>query len=103
MEAAVPEPGAKGADDPIEAVSLTTPRPPYTVSVRRTSEASGKLMVSVQVSPTGSVCSASITNDEIHSPEITSCVLGKFRSSTFPPPSGGCTTVNIPISFSIKQ
>jgi serine/threonine protein kinase len=41
MEAAVPEPGAKGADDPIEAVSLTTPRPPYTVSVRRTSEASG--------------------------------------------------------------
>lgn len=69
----------------------------------RTSEASGRLMVSVQVSATGSVCSASITNDEVHSPEISSCVLGKFRSSSFPPPSGGCLTVNIPIAFSIKQ
>ncbi len=41
VESATPAPGATGADDPIESVSLTTPRPPYTVSVRRTSEASG--------------------------------------------------------------
>ena len=29
------------ADDPVEAISLTTPRPPYTVSVRRTAPAQG--------------------------------------------------------------
>jgi len=69
----------------------------------RTSEASGRLTVSVQVSATGSVCSASITNDEVHSPEINTCVLNKFRATQFPAPSGGCITANIPISFSIKQ
>ena len=36
-----PGSGCRAGADPIEAVSLTTPRPPYTVSVRRTSEASG--------------------------------------------------------------
>ena len=69
----------------------------------RTSEASGKLVVSVKLSATGSVCGASITSDEVHSPEISNCVLNKFRTTQFPAPSGGCATANIPISFSIKQ
>jgi TonB family protein len=69
----------------------------------RTSEVSGSMTVSVQVGPSGQVCSASLANDSVHSNEITSCVLGRFRGQTFPPPSGGCVTVNIPISFTIKQ
>lgn len=69
----------------------------------RNSEVSGSLTVSVQVSPTGSVCSASIVNDTVHSAEISSCVLSRFRGKSFPPPQGGCVTVNIPISFTIKQ
>ncbi len=69
----------------------------------RTSEVSGSLTVSVQIGPSGQVCSASLANDSVHSGEIASCVLGRFRGQTFPPPSGGCVTVNIPISFTIKQ
>jgi TonB family protein len=69
----------------------------------RTSEVSGSMTVSVQVGPSGQVCSASLANDSVHSNEISSCVLGRFRGQTFPPPSGGCVTVNIPISFTIKQ
>ena len=69
----------------------------------RTSEVSGSLTVSVQVGPSGSVCSASLAADSVHSSEVTSCVLGRFRGQAFPPPSGGCVTVNIPISFTIKQ
>lgn len=69
----------------------------------RTSEASGRLVVSVQVASNGSVCSASLAEDAVHSGEISSCVLGRFRGHTFPPPQGGCATVNIPISFAIKQ
>jgi hypothetical protein len=69
----------------------------------RTSEVSGSLTVSVQVGPSGQVCSASLANDSVHSGEIASCVLGRFRGQSFPPPSGGCVTVNIPISFTIKQ
>jgi hypothetical protein len=69
----------------------------------RTSEVSGSMTVSVQVGPTGQVCSASLANDSVHSNEITTCVLGRFRGQTFPAPQGGCLTVNIPISFTIKQ
>lgn len=69
----------------------------------RTGEASGSLTVSVQVSSNGSVCSASIINDSVNSGEISSCVLNKFRGGQFPAPSGGCVTVNIPISFKIRQ
>ncbi|MFO0757276.1 MAG: AgmX/PglI C-terminal domain-containing protein [Byssovorax sp.] len=69
----------------------------------RTSDVSGKMTVSVQVSSTGSVCSASIANDSLNSPEVASCVLGRFRGQSLPPPDGGCVTVNIPISFQSKQ
>jgi hypothetical protein len=61
------------------------------------------MTVSVQVGLSGQVCNASLTNDSVHSNEITTCVLGRFRGQTFPPPTGGCVTVNIPISFTIKQ
>ena len=60
------------------------------------------MTVSVQVGPSGQVCSAAITNDSVHSNEISQCVLGRFRSGSFPPPTGGCVTANIPISFTIK-
>ena len=68
----------------------------------RTSEVSGSMTVRVQVGPSGQVCSASLTNDTVHSNEVSSCVLGRFRGSSFPAP-GECTTVDIPISFTIKQ
>ena len=69
----------------------------------RTSEVSGSLTVSVQVGPSGQVCSASLVNDTVHSTEVASCVLSRFRGQSFPPPSGGCIVANIPISFTIKQ
>lgn len=69
----------------------------------RTSEVSGKLTVSVQVASTGAVCSASILNDTMGSNEIASCVLGRFRGKSLPPPKSGCVVVNVPINFTIKQ
>jgi TonB family protein len=69
----------------------------------RTSEASGRMTVNVQVAQNGTVCNASITDDAVHSGEISSCVLSRFRGKSFPPPQGGCVSVNIPINFSIKQ
>ena len=69
----------------------------------RTSEVSGSMTVSVQVGPSGQVCAASLAADSVHSNEISTCVLGRFRGQSFPPPTGGCVTVNIPISFAIKQ
>ncbi len=69
----------------------------------RNSEVSGSLTVSVQVGPNGQVCGASITNDTVHSADVSSCVLGRFRGRSFPAPEVGCVVVNIPITFTIKQ
>ncbi len=69
----------------------------------RNGEVSGSMTVSVQIGPSGAVCGASISNDSVHSGEISQCVLSRFRGQSFPPPSGGCLTANIPISFTIKQ
>ncbi|WP_437674742.1 AgmX/PglI C-terminal domain-containing protein [Sorangium sp. So ce131] len=69
----------------------------------RTSEVSGKLTVSVQVGSSGAVCNASIVNDSVGSNEIASCVLGRFRGKSLPPPQSGCVVVNVPINFTIKQ
>lgn len=69
----------------------------------RGGEVSGSMTVSVQVGQNGSVCSASIGNDSVHSSEISACVLNRFRGKSFPAPQSGCVVVNIPISFAIKQ
>ncbi|AUX48329.1 hypothetical protein SOCE26_098630 [Sorangium cellulosum] len=69
----------------------------------RTSEVSGKLTVSVHVGSSGAVCNASIVNDSVGSNEIASCVLGRFRGKSLPPPQSGCVVVNVPINFTIKQ
>jgi len=69
----------------------------------RNSEVSGSMTVSVQVGANGGVCNASIVNDQVHSSDVASCVLAKFRGRPFPPPESGCVVVNIPISFAIKQ
>ena len=69
----------------------------------RSGEASGRMTVSVQVGSTGAVCGASIVDDNVHSSEISSCILGRFRGRSFPPPKSGCVVVNVPINFTLKQ
>lgn len=69
----------------------------------RTSAVSGTLTVSVQVGSNGTVCGASVVNDSVGSPEINSCVVGRFSGKQFPPPESGCVVVNIPIAFKIKE
>jgi hypothetical protein len=74
----------------------------YNRAIQR-SAVSGRLSVSVQVGQNGAVCGAAITNDSVHSGDISSCVLGRFRGRTFPAPQSGCVVVNIPINFTIKE
>ena len=66
------------------------------------SEASGSITVSVQVGPTGSVCGASVVQDDLHASDITQCVLGRFRSRSFPAPERGCVVLNQRIKFELS-
>ncbi len=74
----------------------------YRRALRQTS-ASGSMTVSVQVGSSGNVCGASIVNDSVGSPEISNCVVNRFRGSNFPPPESGCVVVNVPINFKLQE
>ena len=49
------------------------------------------------------MCSASITNDTLHNPSVSQCVLGKFKARSYPKPQSGCVVVNVPIAFKMKK
>jgi len=68
----------------------------------RAGGAEGRINVSISVGADGSVCNAAITSDSVNNPAISSCVIGKFRSRTYPKPKRGCVVVNVPINFKMK-
>jgi hypothetical protein len=78
-------------------------RPCYERALRVNAALQGKLLVSVRVDSTGLVCSTGVAQDGIHSSEVSACVLGMFRSSRFPVPTGGCVDINVPMSFIPKE
>jgi outer membrane biosynthesis protein TonB len=75
----------------------------YNRALQKNAGAAGKMVVSVQVGSTGQVCGANITNDSVGSPEVSNCVLGRFQGKSFPRPDKGCVTINVPLSFEVKQ
>lgn len=62
----------------------------------------GKIVISVKVSATGSVCAAGVASDSVGG-GVAACVLPLFRSATLPPPTGGCAEASVPLSFEAKQ
>jgi hypothetical protein len=78
-------------------------RPCYERALRTNTALQGKLLVHVRVDSSGLVCSSNVAQDGIHSSEVSSCVLGMFRSSRFPAPTGGCVDINVPMSFMPKE
>ena len=62
----------------------------------------GRMQISVRIGPNGSVCSANLTQNELD-PGVGNCVLGIFRSTTFPAPKGGCVDASVPLRFEPKK
>lgn len=69
----------------------------------RTGGAEGKLNVRLSIGSDGSVCNAAVTNDSLGNAMVTQCVVGKFRSRTFPKPDQGCVVVNVPFNFEMTK
>ena len=74
----------------------------YNAALRRNPNLTGKMTMNVRISPTGSVCSASVSNNTLGDPSVASCAISKFRSSKFPAPSGGCVNTAVPLNFTKK-
>jgi hypothetical protein len=49
------------------------------------------------------VCSAGIASNSVGDPGVASCVLGMFRSGSFPAPQGGCVDAQVPMNFIPKS
>ena len=71
----------------------------YERALRQNAMLQGKIMVAVRVGAQGQVCSANIVSNTLGDPGVASCVLGMFRSSSLPPPNGGCVDVQVPMNF----
>jgi hypothetical protein len=71
----------------------------YERGLRQNATLQGKLVVSVRVGPGGQVCSAGVASNSLGDPGVASCVVGLFRSASFPAPEGGCVDTQVPMNF----
>lgn len=74
----------------------------YNTALRNNPNLKGRMTMSVRISPNGSVCSASVADNSLGDQAVASCAAAKFRAGAFPPPTGGCVTVNVPLNFTSK-
>ncbi len=75
----------------------------YERGLRQNALLQGKITVAIRIGPTGQVCSASIASNSVGDPGVASCVVGMFRSGTFPAPQGGCVDAAVPMNFIPKS
>ena len=71
----------------------------YERALRQTATLQGRLVVNVRVGPQGQVCSAGVGSNGLGDPGVASCVVGMFRSASFPAPAGGCVDAQGPMNF----
>ncbi len=81
----------------------TQARTCYNQGLRQNANLEGKMTVKVRLSPTGGVCSVSAPQNSLGDPSVTSCILQKFRSGSWPKPRGGCAEAQVPLNFVTKQ
>jgi TonB family protein len=62
----------------------------------------GRMSISVTISATGSVCSASVGSNELGDPSVANCVVQMMKSATFSAPTNGCVQVAVPLNFTPK-
>lgn len=74
----------------------------YERALRQNAMLQGKVVVAVRVGAHGGACGANVVSDTLGDPSVSTCVLQKFRSGSFPQPVGGCVEVRVPISFMPK-
>jgi len=69
----------------------------YNSALAQDSSLKGRVTIAVKISPSGSVCSASVAQTDM--PAVGACVAGVFRGGTFPAPRGGCVDAIVPMNF----
>lgn len=71
----------------------------YNTALRRNPTLEGKFTVNVRISPNGTVCGVSSSNDTMGDASVTSCAIAKYQGAKFPAPQGGCIDTAVPLNF----
>jgi outer membrane biosynthesis protein TonB len=72
----------------------------YNQALAQDSTLKGHVQIAVRVGPSGNVCSANVTSNDMGNPGVGNCAANIFRSvGTLPAPQGGCIDVSVPLSF----
>lgn len=72
----------------------------YDDALAQDSTLHGNVKISVRVASNGNLCSANAAASDLANPSVAACIANRFRQAGhFPPPSGGCLDVNVPISL----
>lgn len=77
-------------------------RPCYERALRQNAQLQGRMKVALRIGGDGTVCSASVTSNDVGDPGIVSCVVQMFRGAAFSAPQGGCVDVEVPLRFEPK-
>ena len=58
------------------------------------------MTITVRVGPSGNLCSANATANDMGTPGVANCATNIFRASQgYPAPRGGCVELGVPLSF----
>jgi hypothetical protein len=72
----------------------------YNQALASDSTLKGHVQITVRVGPSGNVCSANITSNDMSNPSVANCAAQILRTTGgFPAPQGGCVDVGVPLSF----
>lgn len=74
----------------------------YNAGLKEDPNQSGRVVITIQVGPSGDVTGASAAQCSGLSPKVCACIAGGARSLKFQPPGGGGSTINAPMNF-VKQ
>jgi hypothetical protein len=72
----------------------------YDDALAQDSTLHGNVKISVRIASNGSLCSANAAASDLANPNVATCIANRFKQAGhFPPPSGGCLDVAVPISL----
>jgi hypothetical protein len=72
----------------------------YNQALSQDSQLKGHVTVTVRIGPSGNLCSANVTANDMGTTAVANCAANIFRASqSYPQPHGGCVEAPIPLSF----
>ncbi len=72
----------------------------YENALAQDTDLKGHVMLSVKIGSNGSICAATVKENDMGTDSVANCVANLFRNTrSLPAPKGNCAEANVPLSF----